>query len=344
MFGYVDALSIIAYNIQQNKMIDLKIAGKLEFNIDISIASRKNDPILNSIMQKGLDNIEKKEIQSIIGKWVTIKLETSMDYTKLLYISIFFLSILLVVLYKNRSINKVNKQLEELMFVQNRMAALGNMIENIAHQWKQPLSSINASILLIDKKMSNFKEYDLIEKDIDSIELTTVYLSKTIDDIRNFYSQDKIKKEFYIYDVIADTMDILSGLFISHKISIQKNIDKGLMINSFPNELQQVVISVILNAKDAIIKNNTQNPKIIINLFKPQEDSKIKLQIIDNGGGIEEKNLYKIFEPYFTTKKDYNGTGIGLYITQMIIKQSLGGTINATNTQDGACFEIILPL
>jgi signal transduction histidine kinase len=240
--------------------------------------------------------------------------------------------------------NKVvdrTKKLHELMFVQHKMASMGKMIENIAHQWRQPLASINASVLLIDKKTSKQKDiYDAVERDLDSIESITIYLSKTIDDIRGFYSKDKIKKEFYLKELIDNTINIISGLIKANNITINYDIENIKTVN-YPNELQQVLLALILNAKDVLIAKKVENPTIDINIYKNQKKD-IVIEIEDNANGIDKDNVDKIFDVYFTTKKNKEGTGIGLYMSRIIIEHSIGGTLSLKDKKDKTSFEIVI--
>jgi signal transduction histidine kinase len=240
-------------------------------------------------------------------------------------------------------VHERTKKLEELMYVQNKMASMGKMIENIAHQWRQPLASINTSVMLIDKKSSTNKDiYTKIEQELDSIESITDYLSKTIDDIRNFYSKEKTKRSFYLSDIVSSSINIVNSLFKKDNIDVIKECNTTIKISSYPNELQQVILSILQNAKDALVENSIKEPKVYIVVSQSIDNKEVFIKIIDNAGGIDKNIIDKIFDPYFTTKSAQEGTGIGLYITKMIIEQSLNGSILAYNIDDGACFEISL--
>jgi signal transduction histidine kinase len=243
--------------------------------------------------------------------------------------------------------NKVKERtqkLQELMFIQNRMSSMGMMIENIAHQWRQPLASINTTVLLLDKKVSDTPIYEQIEDDLDSIESVTIYLSKTIDDIRNFYSRKKVKSKFLLSEIVDNTEKIIFALFDDKGITIHKDIQTDIELYSYPNELQQVLMSILLNAKDVLVEKNIDNPSASITIRKDDNKNSALIEICDNGGGIENDSFEKIFEAYYTTKSDMKGTGIGLYIAKMIVEQSLDGSIKAYNKPSSACFEVSLPI
>jgi signal transduction histidine kinase len=240
-------------------------------------------------------------------------------------------------------VNERTAKLQELMFVQNKMASMGKMIENIAHQWRQPLASVNTSILHLDKRLSDkgIDDESIIEE-LDSIESTTLYLSKTIDDIRQFYSNEKKQTEFYIYKTVSSSMNIIKGLLKKHNITIIFDIDKSLTLNTYKNDFQQVLLSIVINAKDVLVQKNIPNPQIMIKVYEELSSLKTIIEISDNGGGIKPEIIDRVFDLYFTTKEDIKGTGIGLYISKMIVEQSLNGTIEVTNTSDGALFRLTL--
>ncbi len=253
--------------------------------------------------------------------------------------------------------NKVQEQVKQLreqdntLLQQSKMAEMGEMIGNIAHQWRQPLSVISTSASGI--KLKN--EYDTlddeyIETSVDSIVKSTQHLSQTIDDFRNFIKGDKEKKLFKINDNINTDLEILKGMLKYNDILIELDIDDSVEIESFPNELTQVIINIINNAKDALVEKKIKNKYIFISTKKENSEF-ISLLIKDNGEGIKPEIIEKIFDPYFTTKHQTQGTGLGLYMTHKIIKESLKGEVTVKNTSyeykgenyTGAQFIIKLP-
>lgn len=237
---------------------------------------------------------------------------------------------------------KKNTKQQHMIMQQNKLAQMGEMIENIAHQWRQPLAQINSSIILIDAILEkhNFKD-TLVENKLTEIESLTSYMSKTISDFKNFFNPNKKKTIFNVEEAIQKANDVLKGLINSHHIQIETNIEKDLRINSYLGELQQVILIIINNSIDAFIHMNIHFPKILINAYTDNES--LVIHIEDNALGINSDLLDKIFEPYFTTKHKAQGTGLGLYIAKMIVENSLLGLLSVENKRNGACFTIKIP-
>ncbi|KLE01384.1 PAS domain-containing sensor histidine kinase [Aliarcobacter butzleri] len=237
---------------------------------------------------------------------------------------------------------KKNTKQQHMIMQQNKLAQMGEMIENIAHQWRQPLAQINSSIILIDAILEkhNFKD-TLVENKLTEIESLTSYMSKTISDFKNFFNPNKKKTIFNVEEAIQKANDILKGLINSHHIQLEMNIEKDLKINSYLGELQQVILIIINNSIDAFIHMNIHFPKILINAYTDNES--LVIHIEDNALGINSDLLDKIFEPYFTTKHKAQGTGLGLYIAKMIVENSLLGFLSVENKQNGAGFTIKIP-
>ncbi|MPL73938.1 Sensor histidine kinase RcsC [bioreactor metagenome] len=237
---------------------------------------------------------------------------------------------------------KKNTKQQHMIMQQNKLAQMGEMIENIAHQWRQPLAQINSSIILIDAILEkhNFKD-TLVENKLTEIESLTSYMSKTISDFKNFFNPNKKKTIFNVEEAIQKANDVLKGLINSYHIQIEINIEKDLKINSYLGELQQVILIIINNSIDAFIHMNIHFPKILINAYTDNES--LVIHIEDNALGINSDLLDKIFEPYFTTKHKAQGTGLGLYIAKLVVENSLLGFLSVENKQNGACFTIKIP-
>jgi len=231
---------------------------------------------------------------------------------------------------------------DEMLLAQSRHAAMGEMISMIAHQWRQPISSISmgANSILADIELDMMSEKSLRES-ANNILKQTQELSKTIDDFRSFFKPNKRVTTLYIKDIIKDTLQIINGSLISSHITVVVKCQEFQKITTYSRELMQVLINLLNNAKDALVQNKKTARKIFI--FEEILDSNIIIKICDNGGGINEKIIYKIFEPYFTTKSDKNGTGLGLHMSKTIVQKHLLGQIVAYNENEGACFSISLP-
>ncbi len=227
------------------------------------------------------------------------------------------------------NLEKITQQ-HDMIAHQSKMAAIGNMIANIAHQWRQPLSMISTAATGIKlKKDLNILEDEDLYKSIEYINDSTQYLSKTIDDFRNFFSKNKEKEEFCIIEPINVSLNILKSQFKNNGIEIINTIGDS-KIYGLKNELVQVIINIITNSKDEFIKKEKLRKLILIDSF--EKEGFVYITIKDTAGGIDEKIIEHIFEPYFTTKHQSQGTGIGLYMTEEIITKHMKGTININNS------------
>ena len=238
----------------------------------------------------------------------------------------------------------------KLMESQSKLASMGEMIGNIAHQWRQPLSLIStiASGIKVQVEFGLFNEKDVIP-DMDNIIKQTTYLSDTIDDFRNFIKNSNEKGEVLISNVIQKALSILNASIVNNNIVIILSTKEDINILGYENQLIQALINILNNAKDALKENvkNSENKLIFIETKNIQNG--LVLNIKDNAGGIPENVIGKIFEPYFTTKHKSIGTGIGLSITDQIITKHHNANITASNetyeyegkTYTGACFTII---
>jgi PAS domain S-box-containing protein len=242
------------------------------------------------------------------------------------------------------------KEKDRLIAEQTKLASMGEMIGNIAHQWRQPLSVIStgATGLKIGKEYNTLTDEFFIQT-CDAINDNAQYLSKTIDDFRNFIKGDRKVVEFKLTDDIESFLHLIEGTIKSNDIEIIKNIDEDITINGYPNELVQCFINIFNNSKDAF--KDKKDDRLIFISTELKED-KVNIIFKDNAGGIPEDILPKIFEPYFTTKHQSQGTGLGLHMTYNLIVEGMNGTIEANNVNYeyngkeyfGAEFKIILPL
>ena len=235
-----------------------------------------------------------------------------------------------------------NREQEQLLIQKSKFIALGEMISNIAHQWRQPLSELS-SILMNMKFKHSMKKLDdeTMNQKTKEAEEVLEFMSRTIDDFRNFFKPVKEKEEFNLVDAVSTVKNIVSSTLKNSKIDIIIDVDESIKLNTYLNEFEQVILNIINNAKDHLIEKNIENPWIIINSI--EKNGVISLTIEDNAGGIEIEPKTKVFEPYFTTKHDSDGTGIGLYMSKIIIDKNMKGKLKVRNTDNGAKFIIVLP-
>ncbi len=219
---------------------------------------------------------------------------------------------------------------EKMLIQQSKMAQMGEMLENIAHQWRQPLSLITTSAtgLKAQKKFAILDE-ELMDESLDIITASALHLSETIDDFRNFYKDDKVLKEFNIKNAVRKAIKLLMAKFKNKDITFVEDFE-DISFEGYENELIQVFINILNNARDELIKK--ENIERVIKIKTYQTDSHIVIEFHDNAGGIPTDILPNIFESHFTTKEEDEGTGIGLYMSRIII-ENMQGRIEASNEE-----------
>lgn len=266
-------------------------------------------------------------------------------------IVVFFISALIFILLKyltNQNVTleiltKEKKEQNKLMIQNTKMAAMGEMISNIAHQWRQPLNLVSMYCISLERK---FQKDDLDEKYfedfVQKINKTVGQMSDTIDDFSNFFKPNKQRELFDIGPMINEVLNMLGSTLRDNEIMVCFDPQLSYKYNGYKNELKHIIFNLINNSKDAIQINNIQEGKILVTLL--EEKNNIIIRIEDNGGGIKPEIIDRVFEPYFTTKHKANGTGIGLYMCKMIIEESLGGTIRIFNHHEGVVNEIVLSI
>jgi signal transduction histidine kinase len=254
---------------------------------------------------------------------------------------------------KVKELNEINIHLEDkiqdaiseienknqLLIKQSRHAAMGEMISNIAHQWRQPLNALG--LLVQDLREAYYYQElddDYLDNSIAKATNLLSYMSNTIDDFRNFFKADKQKNIFSIQESINESLAIVSSALQNNGINVALIYKENFMIDGYKREFSQAILNIVNNAKDVLIERSIEHPKIIIRIEKIKE--KLVISIEDNGKGINTEIIEKIFEPYFTTKDDTKGTGIGLYMTKTIIEKNMGGKLMVKNTDMGAKFII----
>jgi len=229
-----------------------------------------------------------------------------------------------------------NHKKDILMQNQTKLAAMGEMVGSIAHQWRQPLNALNINIQnLEDDFEEGLIDKDFIDDFMQKNRKIIDFMSDTIDDFRNFFRIEKEKVEFSVIEVMKNIINIQSTVIQQNSIDLEV-VGDDFIVYGFKNEFSQVVMNLINNAKDALVEKNITDKKIIVKL---QESS---ISICDNAGGIDLDIIDRIFEPYFTTKEQGKGTGMGLYISKMIIEDNMDGTLSAQNIENGALFKIIM--
>ncbi len=225
---------------------------------------------------------------------------------------------------------------------EEKLASMKEMMDNIAHQWRQPLSQINSIVGVIDNKLFEMGIEDaFITQKLEEIEKLTKYMSDTIDDFKGYFGENNQKELFSVAEVIDDALDVLEHTFKKYSIRVESTIRSNISFDGYRNELKQIIIILLNNAKDILVTRNIHNPCINVSLQERGED--LIISVCDNGGGMTKSVRAKLFEPYFTTKHKSQGTGLGLYMSRKIIDERFHGVLDVENKDDGVCFYITLP-
>jgi PAS domain S-box-containing protein len=233
-----------------------------------------------------------------------------------------------------------NEEKQRVMFWQSRHASLGQMIANIAHQWRQPLTELSLAMFNIKKAVQNDRVEDM-SKFYDESKNIIKNMSQTIDDFTNFFSPNKVLYYFNISESIRESIGLLESVINDEMITIKTNFE-DIKVLGITNELTQVIINLINNSKDAFIHNSILLREI--NISTKKESGFAVIEVQDNAGGISKENIEKIFEPYFTTKHKSRGTGLGLFMSKMICEQGLHGTLDVKSKKKTTIFSIKIPL
>jgi len=233
------------------------------------------------------------------------------------------------------------REKDQLLIQQSRMAAMGEMINNIAHQWRQPLNSLGLliqSFPLMQESGGLTSEY-LATSSKNAMEIIN-HMSRTIDDFRNYFRPDKEMVAFPVCNVVEKTVSLIEASFKERQIHTKIVAESCPIITGYQNEYAQVLLNILQNARDELVKRKVGDPKVTISVRMDNDRSLVT--IIDNAGGIPEEIIDKIFDPYFTTKGPDGGTGVGLFMSKAIIEKNMGGQLTARNTGDGAEFAIVV--
>ena len=263
------------------------------------------------------------------------------DYIVQFIVLVEILCFSFILAYKIKLIEQEKKEQEKILVQQNKLASMGEMISMIAHQWRQPLSEINGTVISMDidyrkEQLSNIK----FNGYLDNIENTTAYMSNTINDFMDFFKHNKSLEQLHISDVIKTALNLLS-IKNNHQIEIEYKESEQITFEGYKSELIQVLLIVLNNAIDATTLTE-RSPKITI--ITTQNKHTLTISIKDNGCGIDKNILNKIYDPYFTTKHKSKGTGLGLYILKMIVEQRMKGKVEINSSNSGTDCNISITL
>lgn len=231
------------------------------------------------------------------------------------------------------------REKDQILLMQSRQAAMGEMIGNISHQWRQPLNILGMQLqqLQLFYELGKFSK-ELLDKNVAGSMEVIQYMSKTIDDFRNFFRPDKEKSRFKILESINTCLLLMEGSLRNPLIDVDVVANDDPLIYGFPNEFAQVILNIMNNARDAIVERNVPEPKVTITIVN--EGGCAVVTVTDNAGGIPEDIINKVFDPYFTTKGPQQGTGVGLFMSKAIIEKNMGGRLTAVKISGGTEFRI----
>lgn len=235
---------------------------------------------------------------------------------------------------------EVNEK-ERMLIHQSKLANMGEMIGNIAHQWRQPLTELSAILIAIELffERGKLSAQKLTEK-MNMAQKQIGFMSHTIEDFRNFFASGKEKKVYNVEEPLKETLNLMHSSLHNNHIEISLHVNASVLVEGYANEIAQAILNIVSNAQDVLIERSIKNPKITIRV--KEEQHKAIIEIADNAGGIHVEPIEKIFEPYFSTKHAKSGTGIGLYMCKNIIEKNNYGELHVKNLNEGAVFTIIL--
>ncbi|MDF1877710.1 HAMP domain-containing histidine kinase, partial [Sulfurimonas sp. SAG-AH-194-L11] len=246
-------------------------------------------------------------------------------------------SIILAGKIKELQIDKIQKK--KIIFEQSKLASMGEMLGNIAHQWRQPLGEINAVVMKIDADVYTKKLTPIsLENDMQRIENITRHMSDTLESFNSYFKKDKEHQNITLQEVTNKALMLMENSLQDVKLIMR--VKEDLEINLNVCEFTQVLLVILNNTIDAFKTRNTKHKLITISITQSSTNHIVEIE--DNAGGIKKKNLSKVFEPYFSTKFKADGIGVGLYMAKMLVEESLQGSLTVQNTKNGAKFTIKL--
>ncbi|MBU0720336.1 transporter substrate-binding domain-containing protein [bacterium] len=365
--AYIGVLATSTFQAAQNGITNLKVNSAFDMTTNGQrFGVRKDWAQLAEILDTALLNIPQKRKNAIFGAWLPFDIKDITQLSKTNYAALFFpwllgatllilLGYVLALVWNRRLQAEILRRTaereeimtallekEELMITQSRHAAMGEMIGMIAHQWRQPITVIamGANNILVDIELGETDE-ESFKTQAKNILEQTEYLSKTIDDFRNFFRPNKEKEQIRLEDVMKEAENIISKSLEHADIELRIEHKNGYMVRTYSRELLQVYINLLKNAKEALVEKRKKERWIHV-LISDDADYVIST-VCDNGGGVDKAIIKKIFDPYFSTKDEITGTGLGLYMSKTIVEKHLHGILQVKNTQDGACFIVKIP-
>lgn len=344
--GEIDAflcsLPLAGYKIAKMQLSNLRIVGKSEAEVELGFGVNSNYPVLHAILNKMITNRSEVDVQRVLSKWTRQEYVEKVDYTALyVTLAVFaFISLTGTLFYfrlKHESKARLDAQ-STMLQQQSKMASMGEMMDAVAHQWKQPL---NALSMYSDLFKSDFEEGKVdkayVDDMLEGVQVQINHMISTLNEFRNFFRPTGDILDFNLSKAVESTLFLVKDEFMKNSISMDVDVDPTLALRGNENEFKHLILNIINNAKDAFNEHSLSGR--LIKIIGTGDEERIYLSIQDNAGGIPEGVIDHIFEANVTTKEAGEGTGIGLYMSEQIIKK-MGGRIAVVNVDDGACFNI----
>jgi len=363
LVAFVNIIPSLVYSIQKQGLSNLKIAGTLPDEVKLSMLVNKKEAPLVPILNKAIGDITQQERQEILSRWVQIRYEASPDHSgliRLLLLSGLLLLILLAWLFHarrmHRALQKVHRELEakfqkelernrehQLMLLQqNRLAQKGQILNMIAHQWRQPLNSLSiVTQVCLSKMREELGTSEALTHFEEKSKNLIGQMSETIDSFRDFFRPERTRVRFSINRTVEELLPMIRPIFKHDGIDLRWKAEKNIFYLGYPKELGQALLNILYNAAEAIRERAIEKGRVDVDLR--EEGDRILLEICDNAGGVPEEIIGEIFDPYFSTKESKNGTGLGLYMSKLIVEEHMGGRLEVHNSGEGACFRILFP-
>ncbi len=342
-------MALGSYQIRNMQLSNVKVVGRTEFSTQIGFAIKHEYKPLIGILNKVLKSIDEQTKQKILSKWISQEYVEKTDYTLLLQIA--FVSFLIIsgTLFWSMQLKReiarrviLEKQNKKMLAQQAKYAALGEMMDAVAHQWKQPLNAIVMlnELLVLEQKDRSLDEAYLkdYQKDMD---IQVEHLLNTLSEFRTFFRPDKEMETFNLLKSIDAVLLLVKDEFLKNSIEVIVDCNENVNLKLIKNEFKHIILNILNNAKDAFVQNEIKIKKINIKVSENKEE--LIIEINDNAGGIPEYILPKIFEANITSKSEGKGTGIGLYMSKQIADK-MSAKLSAQNIENGASFKLLFKL
>ena len=341
-------MSLGSFMITDLQLSNIAVVGKTEFTTALAFRIDSEYKPLVGIVNKVLKTIDKHTKQQILKKWVNKEYVEKVDYTLLWQIA-FVLSLIIMgtLFWSWRLKREITRRIElekenaKMLAQQAKHAALGEMMDAVAHQWKQPLNAISmmSELLVMEFKDKTLNEEYLLEYQQD-INIQVEHLLTTLSEFRTFFRPDKSTELFNVKESVEAVLLLVKDDLLKHNISVELQCDEKIVIDVIKNEFKHILLNLLSNARDAFVENEIDNRKIGIDVIEGKDH--IILKVFDNAGGIPEHILPTIFEANVTSKAEGKGTGIGLYMSQQIAEK-MSAELSVENIPDGAMFTLKIP-